>query len=220
MTVCNNLLWGDVFKQKSIMSNEILYVLLPDFASHEMVYLMEAVSSDEQQLKPNPKYVNRVVAPSAEPVTAIGGFRVLPDYSFADMPDDYAALVLIGGYGWLTPAADEVAPIVKKAIDSGKIVGAICNGASFMAKAGFLNGVKHTGNGLGQLQLWGGDNYTNSDGYIHQQAVSDKRIVTANGSGVLEFTREFLLLLENDTPERVEMYYQFNKLGFCNLFPG
>lgn len=202
------------------MSNEILYVLLPDFASHEMVYLMEAVSSDEQQLKPNPKYVNRVVAPSAEPVTAIGGFRVLPDYSFADMPDDYAALVLIGGYGWLTPAADEVAPIVKKAIDSGKIVGAICNGASFMAKGGFLNGVKHTGNGLGQLQLWGGDNYTNSDGYIHQQAVSDKRIVTANGSGVLEFTRKLLLLLENDTPERVEMYYQFNKQGFCNLFPG
>lgn len=217
---CNNLLWGDVFKQKSIMSNEILYVLLPDFASHEMVYLMEAVSSDEQQLKPNPKYVNRVVAPSAEPVTAIGGFRVIPDYSFADMPDDYAALVLIGGYGWLTPAADEVAPIVKKAINSTKIVGAICNGASFMAKAGFLNGVKHTGNGLGQLQLWGGDNYTNSDGYIHQQAVSDKRIVTANGSGVLEFTRELLLLLENDTPERVEMYYRFNKQGFCNLFPG
>ncbi len=202
------------------MSNEILYVLLPDFASHEMVYLMEAVSSDEQQLKPNPKYVYRVVVPSAEPVTAIGGFRVLPDISFANLPDDYAALVLIGGYGWLTPAADEVVPIVKKAIDSGKIVGAICNGASFMAKAGFLNGVKHTGNGLGQLQLWGGDNYTNSDGYIHQQAVSDKRIVTANGSGVLEFTRELLLLLENDTPERVEMYYQFNKQGFCNLFPG
>lgn len=217
---CNNLLWGDVFKQKSIMSNEILYILLPDFASHEMVYLMEAVSSDEQQLKTNPKYVNRVVAPTAEPVTAIGGFRVLPDYSFADMPDDYAALVLIGGYGWLTPAADEVVPIVKKAIDSGKIVGAICNGASFMAKARFLNGVKHTGNGLGQLELWGGNNYTNSDGYIHQQAVSDKRIVTANGSGVLEFTRELLLLLENDTPERVEMYYQFNKQGFCNLFPG
>ncbi len=24
---------------------------------------------------------------------------------------------------------------------------------------------------------------------------------------------------ENDTPERVEMYYQFNKLGFCTLFP-
>lgn len=60
--------------------------------------------------------------------------------------------------------------------------------------------------------------YTNSENYIHQQAVSDGGIVTANGSGVLEFTKELLLLLENDTPERVEMYYQFNKQGFCALF--
>lgn len=200
------------------MSNEILYILLPDFASHEMVYLMEAISSDEQQLKSNPKYINRIVAPTMEPVSAIGGFRVLPDYSFADMPDDYAALILIGGYGWLTTAADAVAPIVRKTIAAAKPVGAICNGASFMAKYGFLNNVKHTGNGIAQLKLWGGDNYTNPDGYIHQQAVADRGIVTANGSGVLEFTRELLLLLENDSPERIEMYYQFNRQGFCALF--
>lgn len=201
------------------MSNEILYILLPDFASHEMVYLMEAISSDEQQLKNNPKYVNRIVAPTAEPVCAIGGFKVIPDYTFDNMPDDFAALVLIGGYGWLTPVADEVKPIVRKAIEKGKIVGAICNGASFMAKCGFLNDVRHTGNGLEQLKLWGGENYTNSDGYIHTQAVSDRNIVTANGSGALEFAKELLLLLENDTPERIEMYYQFNKQGFCALFP-
>jgi putative intracellular protease/amidase len=201
------------------MSNEILYILLPDFASHEMVYLMEAISSDEQQLKTNPKYVNKIVAPTAEPVCAIGGFKVIPDYTFDNMPDDYTALVLIGGYGWLTPIADEVKPIVRKAIEKGKIVGAICNGASFMAKCGFLNNVRHTGNGLEQLKLWGGENYTNPDGYIHSQAVSDRNIVTANGSGALEFAKELLLLLENDTPERIEMYYQFNKQGFCALFP-
>ena len=201
------------------MKNEILYVLLPDFASHEMVYLMEAISSDEMQLKSNPKYVNKIVAPTLEPVTAIGDFRVLPDSSIENMPDDYAALVLIGGYGWLTPVEDKIAPIVRKALDKGIIVGAICNGASFMAKHGFLNDVKHTGNGLDQLKLWGGENYTNSGSYIHQQAVSDSKIVTANGSGVLEFTKELLLLLENDTPERIGMYYQFNKQGFCSLFP-
>ena len=202
------------------MSNEILYVLLPDFASHEMVYLMEAVSSDETQLKSNPKYINKVVAPTMDSVTAIGGFRVLPDYCFENLPDDYTALVLIGGYGWLTSVADMVAPIVRKALDNGRIVGAICNAASFMAKHGFLNSVKHTGNGLDQLKLWGGETYTNSGSYIHQQAVSDSGIVTANGSGVLEFTKELLLLIENDTPERVEIYYQFNKEGFCSLFPG
>lgn len=100
----------------------------------------------------------------------------------------------------------------------GKIVGAICNGASFMAKCGFLNAVKHTGNGLEQLKIWGSGNYINSEEYVNAQAVSDKNIVTANGSATLEFAKALLLLLENDTPERIEMYYQFYKQGFCTLF--
>lgn len=200
------------------MSNKVLYLLLPDFAEHEMVYLAEAIASDEYALKENPKYVNKIVAPTMEPVKSIGGFRVLPDYSFETMPKDFAALVLMGGFGWMTSIADKVAPIVKSAIDSGKIVGAICNGASFMAKHGFLNNVKHTGNGLDQLKLWGGVHYTNADSFMNVQAVSDKNIVTANGSATLEFAKELLLLLENDTPERIEIYYQFHKQGFCELF--
>ncbi len=206
--------------KNSFMSNKILYILLPDYAAHEVVYLSQAIASDEYALKENPRYVNKAVAPTLEPVKSIGGFRTLPDYSFDTMPDDYAALVLIGGFGWTTPIAEQVVPIIRKAIEKGKIVGAICNGASFMAKCGLLNKVKHTGNGLDQLKLWGGDNYTNPDGYIHAQAVSDGNIVTANGSATLEFAKELLSLLENDTPERIEMYYQFNKQGFCALFPG
>ena len=200
------------------MSNEILYLLLPDYAAHEAVYLSQAIASDEFAMKEHPKYVNKVVAPTLEPVKSIGGFRTLPDYSFEAMPDDYAALVLIGGFGWSTSVAEQVVPIVRDAIGKGRIVGAICNAASWMAKHGFLNGVRHTGNGLDQLKLWGSDNYTNPYGYIHAQAVSDKSIVTANGSATLEFAKELLLLLENDTPERIEMYYQFNKQGFCALF--
>ena len=80
------------------MNKEVLYVLLPDYAAHEMVYLSEAIASDEFALKENPKYVNKVVAPTLEPVKSIGGFRVIPDYSFDTMPEDYAALVLIGGF--------------------------------------------------------------------------------------------------------------------------
>ena len=199
------------------MSNEIMYVLLPDYAAHEAVYLSQAIASDEFALKENPKYVNKIVAPTLEPVKSIGGFRTLPDYSFETMPDDYAALVLIGGFGWSTPIAEQVVPIVRQAIERGKIVGAICNGASFMAKHGFLNAARHTGNGLEQLKLWGGDNYT----YLtdipcpscqRQEYRDRKRLCNA------EFARELLLLLENDTPERIGMYYQFNKQGFCALF--
>ena len=64
----------------------------------------------------------------------------------------------------------------------------------------------------------GGGNYTNKAGYMNEQAVSDKRIVTANGTGYLEFAKELLLLLENDTPEQIEMFYCFNKEGLVKLF--
>jgi len=199
------------------MNNEVLYLLLPDYAGHEIVYLAQAITCDDFALKENPKYVNKVVAPTLEPIRSCAGFKILPDYSFNTMPDDYAALILIGGFGWTTPVADEVVPIVSKALAGDKIVGAICNAASFMAKHGFLNNVAHTGNGIDQLRLWGGEHYTNASMYRHEQAVVDKNIVTANGSATLEFANELLLLLQNDTPERINMYYLFNKHGFCAL---
>lgn len=202
------------------MNNEILYLLLPDYAAHETVYLSQAIACDEQAIKTNPKYVNKIVAPTLEPVRSCSGFKTLPDYSFDTMPDDYAALVLIGGFGWSdTEMTAPVVPMVRQAIQTGKIVGGICNAASFLARHGFLNDIRHTGNGIEQLKLWGGEHYTNQAMYVHKQAVSDHRIVTANGSAPLEFARELLLLLENDTPERIEMYYQFYKQGFTTLFP-
>ena len=197
------------------MKNEVLYLLLNNYADHEAVFLSSAIACDERCIKENPKYTNKVVAPALDAVRSCSGFRTLPDYSFDTMPDDYAALVLIGGFGWLDEQeADKVVPIVRHAIEKEIIVGAICNAASFLAKHGFLNGIKHTGNGLEQLQLWGGSNYTNAANYINEQAVSDHCIVTANGTGYLEFAKELLLLLENDTPEQIDMFYCFNKLGF------
>lgn len=200
------------------MKNEILYLLLDNYADHESVFLASAINCDENGIRKNPKYINKVVTPTLTPIRSCGGFKTLPDYSFDTMPEEYAALILIGGYGWLDDkTSGKVIPIVQKAIEKGIVVGAICNAASFLAKHGFLNNIKHTGNGLEQLKLWGGNNYTNQAGYINEQAVSDKRIVTANGTGELEFAKELLLLLENDTPEQIEMFYRFNKEGFVKL---
>ena len=115
------------------------------------------------------------------------------------------------------PRTAKVASIIRKALQKGTIIGAICNAASWMASQGFLNHVSHTGNGLEQLKLWGGDRYTNEAGYQNKQAVSDYHIVTANGTGHLEFGRELLKLLRNDTDEQTERYYQFMKQRTCYI---
>lgn len=61
------------------MSNEVLYLLLPDFAEHKMVYLAQAIASDEFALKENPKFVNKIVAPTMTPIKSVSEFRMIPD---------------------------------------------------------------------------------------------------------------------------------------------
>ena len=195
------------------MKQKVLFIVLNEYADWEGAYLAPCLQRGVMEGSPVP-YEIKTVAPTLDVVTSLGGFHTVPDYSFETMPSDYAALILVGGMQWNTPQAQLVNPIVAQAISHHKIIGAICNGASFMAKQGFLNTVQHTGNGIEQLRLWGGKAYTNEAGFVKRQAVSDQRIVTANGTGALEFTRELLLLLQADTKERISQYYDFCKHGF------
>ena len=195
------------------MKQKVLFIILNEYTDWEGAFLSTALHVG---VIPGGeiKYEVHTVAPTLDAVRSIGGFRTLPDYSFEYMPKDYAALVLIGGNRWDSPEAELFVPLVREALDKDKIIGAICNGASFLCSHGFLNNVKHTGNGLDQLKKWGDIVYTNAENYVEAQAVSDKNIVTANGVGHLEFTREMLLLLEANTPENIASWYDFYKNGF------
>ena len=195
------------------MKQKVLFILLNEYTDWEGAFLSTALHVG---VIPGGeiKYEVHTVAPTSDTVCSIGGFRTLPDYSFENMPKDYAALVLIGGNRWDSPEAELVVPLVQEALDKSKIVGAICNGASFLCSHGFLNNVKHTGNGLDQLKKWGDIVYTNAENYVEAQAVSDKNIVTANGVGYLEFTCEILLLLKANSPEQIDAWYDFYKNGF------
>lgn len=195
------------------MKQTILFVLLNEYADWEGAYLTPSLRKGVMDGSPI-IYEVKTVAPTLNEVISAGGFRTKPDYSFDTIPNDYAALVLIGGYEWDSPEAKLVKPIVNKALEQNRIVAGICNGASFLASCGCLNNVKHTGNGLDQLKLWGGENYTNEAGFVERQAMSDRNIVTANGTGSLEFARELLLMLKADTEERIKCMYNFRKNGF------
>ena len=47
---------------------QVLYVLLSHFAEHEMPYLTQPLRSDAMSMKEHPKFENRIVAESMEPV--------------------------------------------------------------------------------------------------------------------------------------------------------
>lgn len=191
----------------------VLFVLLDAFADWEASFLAPALRAGVMPGRPGSCEV-RYAAPEGRPVRSIGGLTAVPDCDLSLLPPDCAALILIGGMSWNTPAAEAVAPLVRDALSRGILVGGICNAVSFLAAHGFLNGVRHTGNTLEMLQAWGGDRYTGAALYEERQAVRDGGIVTANGSGYLEFARECLIGLEADTPAWIEASYDFNKHGF------
>lgn len=195
------------------MEKEIVFVLLDDFADWEAAFLAPALRAGTMPGRPA-SFGVKYMTPDGRPVRSIGGMQAAADCDASALPDTCAGLVLVGGMQWQSEAARRIAPLVGEALSRGMLVGAICNAASFLAAHGFLNNVRHTGNTVEMLKTWGGANYTGEALYEQRQAVRDGNIVTANGSGYLEFTRECLLALSADTPETIEASYRFNKDGF------
>lgn len=190
----------------------ILFVLLDEFADWEGAFLASALRGGVMPGRPG-RYEPRYATPGGCPVRSIGGMVVQPDSDLSALPETCAGVVLVGGMSWTKPEAEEVVPLVKEALQRGLVVGAICNAASFLAAHGFLNTIHHTGNTLDQLRLWGGANYAGETLYEERQAVQDGNFITANGSGYLEFTREYLSALKADTPDAIASSYAFNKQG-------
>ncbi|MDL2223178.1 glutamine amidotransferase [Bacteroidales bacterium OttesenSCG-928-M11] len=187
---------------------EIIFVLLDEFADWESTYIATCLN---QGVKPgNPiNYTVKTLSVTKDPITSLGGFKLLPDYDLNDIPTDYAGLVLIGGMRWFSPEAELIVPLVEKAMKEDKVVAGICNGSVFLAANGHLNNVKHTSNGLDYLKQYAGEKYTGEANYVNEKAVRDGKIVTAPGTAPIEFCREVLYALEADTPEAIEESYNF-----------
>lgn len=198
------------------MKKEVLFVLLNDYADYEPAYIAGAINCNKMGMRKNPEYITRVIAPTMNLVRSCGGFYTKPDYCFDNPPEEYSALILIGGYGWTSKPAHRVKSLIDDALSKGAIVGGICNGASYLAEHGFLNNVKHTGNGLEELKQCAAEGY-NEVFYQNEQAISDQGIITANGTASLEFAVELMKALKIDSEEDISAYYQFMHLGFCDF---
>ena len=168
----------------------VLLALLEQYADWEAAYVSTAVHMLGQG-----KFVVKTVSLSKEPITSIGGIRVVPDYTVGSASKDYDALLLIGGLCWREERAQQMIPLVEHCVNSGKVLGGICDAAAFLASIGVLDSIKHTGNRLSALQEWKGTKYKGAENYQARQAVFDRNIITANGSAPLEFAREVLTAL-------------------------
>jgi putative intracellular protease/amidase len=189
----------------------VLFVVLEQYADWEIPYVSTWLLALGQG-----KYDIKTVSLTKEPVKSLGGLTVLPDYDIQTAPTDYEGLILIGGMSWRKEEAKQVKSLALSARDNKKLLAGICDASAFLGTIGVLNDVDHTSNNLDDLKKWAGNAYTGESKYKMQPAVSDNRIITANGTAPLEFAKEVLLALEVATENKIMEWYNFYKLGIYN----
>ena len=84
------------------------------------------------------------VARTAEPITAIGGLRVIPNYAWATAPA-IDILVVPGGFGTRRLLTDDATlDWIRRAAAQAALVTSVCSGALLLAKNGMLRNLKAT----------------------------------------------------------------------------
>jgi putative intracellular protease/amidase len=178
------------------MPQKAVYVLVVDgFADWEPAHAVA-------ELRRNANYRVESVGLSRAPVESMGGIRVLPSKTLAEIePEDVAILILPGGDRWeMEPMEPEIEATLKR-LDAQHIpIAAICGATVAIARADLLHGRRHTSNGLAYLKSHV-PGYAEAGNYVDAPAVRDRGLITASGLADVEFARELFEELEVLSPE-------------------
>jgi putative intracellular protease/amidase len=192
------------------MKNAYLFVL-DTLADWEHGYLTPELDSGRMFAVPGNRLPVRTVGLTTDPITTMGGLRVVPDLALTDLsPADAAVLLLPGAETW---AEERYRPVVAKAaefLSAGVPVAAICGATAALADAGLLDDRPHTSNDLEALRRFN-PGYHGASHYVDEPAVTDGDLITAGGTAPLEFARHVLARLDVVSPEALEAWYQLYK---------
>lgn len=190
-------------------------------ADWEIGYLTTALRQTDLQAPAGPggRFEVRYVGASLAPVTTMGGLRISPDLTLADLdPEHSAMLVLPGSEIWHT---DDYLPFVEAArrhLALGIPVAAICGATGALARHGLLDARPHTSNAPEFLDAVG---YAGAQYYLASPAVTDGDLVTASGIAPVEFARAALERLGALTPQALaswfKLYRHQDPAGFHEL---
>lgn len=190
---------------------EVLCVLTDQWADWEASYALAEINSC-------PQYTVKTIAIDNAPKVSIGGLRAEVDYTFSRYPGqaEPAMIILPGGFFWGRGEHPEIADFVRAAREKGTPVAAICGATIFLAKHGFLNDTKHTGDERAYFldKLKDVPAYTGKHNFISAQVVVDNNLITANETAAVDFANEIFRALKIDTDEEIAQWHQKYTDGF------
>jgi putative intracellular protease/amidase len=144
------------------------------------------------------------VGESREPITTMGGVRILPDMLLDELdPAASNLLILPGGEMWDAGGGQSFAATARRFLDAGVPVAAICGATAGLARAGLLDNRRHTSAAAEYLQATG---YAGSGYYVDERAVADGDLITAGPQSPVQFARAALGRLGLASEETLEAY--------------
>jgi putative intracellular protease/amidase len=134
---------------------------------------------------------------TTQPITSMGGLRVLPDLALADLrPEQTRLLLLPGGDAWLEAEPPEGLATLLRTLETHAVpIAGICAATVALARAGLFRGRHHTSNGQAFLAQHA-PGYQSPGLYVEALAVRDRGVISASGLGAVEFAREIFAELE------------------------
>jgi putative intracellular protease/amidase len=150
------------------------------------------------------------VALSIEPVTTMGGIKIIPDGAIEDIDARQACIFIApGGDMWEQETNEKYVTLFERLHAEQVTIGAICGATLGLGRAGLLNETYHTSNSLLYLNEMLPD-YKGDEFYVDALAVTDKNIITASGVGSVEFAREII--------NHLKLYDEKDSQIWWNLF--
>ena len=144
------------------------------------------------------------VAETTDPITTMGGVRMLPDIVLEELdPQDSALLVLPGSDLWDAGGGSAFADAARRFLQAGVPVAAICGATAGLARAGLLDTRRHTSAAAEYLAYTG---YAGGRHYVDERAVIDGDLITAGPQSPVQFARATLERLDLASAETLDAY--------------
>lgn len=149
-----------------------------------------------------------------DPVTSMGGLRIVPDRKLSDVrPSEVEILILPGGDFWeSTYPQAELNRILVDLVAADVPIAAICAGTLAVARAGLLDDRRHTSNGPGYI-AGRVPQYSGSALYEAVPAVTDRGVITASGLAPVDFARQIFKQLRVFSAVDEELWFDMFKHG-------
>lgn len=165
------------------------------------------------ELRRHGQYRVESVGLTRSPVCSMGGLTILPSMAISDVhPSDVAVFILPGGDRWEQAPVEPALETLLLELDAADVpLAAICAATLAISRMGLLRGRRHTSNGLDYLRSHV-PGYAEADNYVDEPAVRDRKLITANGLGDVEFARELF--------EELEVLSAAERASWAQIFRG